>query len=60
MYFFFLPETRFLTLEEVAAKFGDDVVTPGDKPLEEETSKEGLGDAGKHNSFIEQVENGRK
>ncbi|TGJ87195.1 hypothetical protein E0Z10_g1604 [Xylaria hypoxylon] len=27
IYLFYLPETRFLTLEEVAAKFGDEVVT---------------------------------
>lgn len=26
IYYFYLPETRFLTLEEVAAKFGDEVV----------------------------------
>lgn len=26
VYYFFLPETRFLSLEEVAAKFGDEVV----------------------------------
>lgn len=25
VYYFFLPETRFLTLEEIAAKFGDEV-----------------------------------
>lgn len=27
IYFFFLPETRFLTLEEIGAQFGDEVVT---------------------------------
>lgn len=32
MYFFFLPETRFLTLEEVAAQFNDEVVTFERKP----------------------------
>jgi hypothetical protein len=32
-YYFYLPETRFLTLEEVAAKFGDEVVSPMHKDL---------------------------
>ncbi|KXH32490.1 mandelate racemase/muconate lactonizing enzyme domain-containing protein [Colletotrichum nymphaeae SA-01] len=31
IYFFFLPETRFLSLEEVAARFGDEIVSPGKK-----------------------------
>lgn len=31
IYFFFLPETRFLSLEEVASKFGDEVVPHADK-----------------------------
>ncbi|KAI1114056.1 general substrate transporter [Nemania sp. NC0429] len=30
IYFFFLPETRFLTLEEIAAKFGDEIVSSED------------------------------
>lgn len=34
VYFFFLPETRFLSLEEVAAKFGDEIVNPGTKDPE--------------------------
>jgi hypothetical protein len=33
-YYFFLPETRFLTLEEVAAKFGDEVAPQVEKQLE--------------------------
>lgn len=31
VYLLFLPETRFLSLEEVAAKFGDEVVVPAGK-----------------------------
>ncbi|KAJ0336110.1 hypothetical protein COL922a_008341 [Colletotrichum nupharicola] len=34
IYFFFLPETRFLSLEEVAAKFGDEIVTHPSKDVE--------------------------
>ncbi|KAI8294091.1 High-affinity glucose transporter [Colletotrichum sp. SAR 10_98] len=34
IYFFFLPETRFLSLEEVAAKFGDEIVTNPSKDVE--------------------------
>lgn len=34
MYYFFLPETRFLTLEEIAAKFGDEVAPVIGKNLE--------------------------
>ncbi|KAI0434369.1 general substrate transporter [Xylaria sp. FL1042] len=30
IYFLYLPETRFLTLEEVAAQFGDEVITRED------------------------------
>ena len=30
---FFLPETRFLSLEEVAVKFGDEVITRGDEKV---------------------------
>lgn len=33
VYFFFLPETRFLSLEEIGAKFGDDVAPTVSKPL---------------------------
>ncbi|KAF9875420.1 MFS monosaccharide transporter [Colletotrichum karsti] len=36
IYFFFLPETRFLSLEEVAAKFGDEIFNPPAKDLEQE------------------------
>ncbi|KAH8172177.1 sugar transporter domain-containing protein [Sarocladium implicatum] len=40
IYFFFLPETRFLSLEEVAAKFGDEVVPhPDHKVLDEDAVK---------------------
>ncbi|KAH7305947.1 general substrate transporter [Stachybotrys elegans] len=39
-YYFFLPETRFLTLEEVAAKFGDEVVNPMHKDLISEDTAE--------------------
>lgn len=35
VYYFFLPETRLLTLEEVAAKFGDPVSNTVAKQLEE-------------------------
>ncbi|KAK1529666.1 mandelate racemase/muconate lactonizing enzyme domain-containing protein [Colletotrichum paranaense] len=31
IYFFFLPETRFLSLKEVAAKSGDEIISPGKK-----------------------------
>lgn len=34
IYYFFLPETRFLNLEEVAAQFGDEVVTFPSKQVE--------------------------
>jgi hypothetical protein len=34
MYYFFLPETRFLTLEEIAAKFGDEVAPVVEKHLD--------------------------
>lgn len=40
VYFYFLPETRFLTLEEVAAKFGDEVVTFPSKALERDWVEE--------------------
>lgn len=33
-YYFFLPETRFLSLEEVGAVFGDETVAPGSKQLD--------------------------
>jgi hypothetical protein len=36
IYMFYLPETRFLTLEEVAAKFGDEVITREDIKLKNE------------------------
>ncbi|KAJ3538879.1 hypothetical protein NM208_g5712 [Fusarium decemcellulare] len=43
IYFFFLPETRFLSLEEVAAKFGDEIVTsPTAKQLELEASDQNV------------------
>lgn len=34
MYYFFLPETRFLTLEEIAAKFGDEIAPAVEKHLD--------------------------
>lgn len=33
IYFFFLPETRFLSLEEVGAQFGDEIAIPGTTKL---------------------------
>lgn len=35
VYFFFLPETRFLNLEEIAVQFGDEVVTFPSKQVEQ-------------------------
>lgn len=43
VYLFFLPETRFLSLEEVAAKFGDDVAPTGGKQFAQEAEEEGTG-----------------
>lgn len=45
IYYFFLPETRFLSLEEVAAQFGDEIVTSS-SPLGKhlETRRERVGD----------------
>lgn len=41
VYYFFLPETRFLSLEEVAAKFGDEIVQhPEAKQVEDEDVRE--------------------
>ncbi|KAK7446489.1 hypothetical protein Landi51_07436 [Colletotrichum acutatum] len=45
IYFFFLPETRFLSLEEVAAKFGDEIVSPGTKDPELDQLKQGTADS---------------
>ncbi|KAK7211280.1 hypothetical protein V2G26_018458 [Clonostachys chloroleuca] len=39
MYYFFLPETRFLSLEEIAAKFGDEVAPVIEKHLEMDDAK---------------------
>ena len=38
IYLLYLPETRFLTLEEVAAKFGDQVITREDIKAERAAS----------------------
>lgn len=60
IYFFFLPETRFLTLEEVAAKFGDEVIIPpSTKELEAEGSREITAPADKNEVSSNHVEASR-
>ncbi|KAH7123222.1 hypothetical protein B0J13DRAFT_599022 [Dactylonectria estremocensis] len=60
IYFFFLPETRFLTLEEVAAKFGDEVVHPTGKEFEVGGVEENKANADKSDVVLDYVENTRK
>lgn len=62
VYFFFLPETRFLSLEEVAAKFGDEVVDHKalDKARELETVGEDEGNKNQSQLEPTQVETQRK
>lgn len=43
IYFFFLPETRFLTLEEISAKFGDPIAGRVQKEMDDEQDRT-LGD----------------
>lgn len=57
VYFFFLPETRFLSLEEVAAKFGDEVVSLADKVDAPEGT---MGDAKGQGVSSAHFENGQK
>ena len=60
IYFFFLPETRFLTLEEVAAKFGDEVVAhPTPKELDLVTAEETAPAANKSELSSDHVEMSR-
>lgn len=56
VYFFFLPETRFLTLEEVAAKFGDEVAPPVSKHLDMDGDDEPQVIGEKGNSTANHVE----
>ncbi|KAH7131069.1 general substrate transporter [Dactylonectria macrodidyma] len=60
IYFFFLPETRFLTLEEVAAKFGDEVVHPTGKEFEVGDAEDKQVNADKSDVVLDYVENTRK
>ncbi|KAK7429408.1 hypothetical protein QQZ08_004000 [Neonectria magnoliae] len=61
IYFFFLPETRFLSLEEVAAKFGDEIVTPmSAKQLDLAGPEENMANVDKSKTSSDHVENSRK
>ncbi|KAF4125352.1 putative arabinose efflux permease, MFS family [Geosmithia morbida] len=61
IYYFFLPETRLLSLEEVAAKFGDEVVVPPTaKELGLETSAQSPADPDKIDISPDHVEVSRK
>ncbi|KAL0932263.1 MFS monosaccharide transporter [Colletotrichum truncatum] len=60
IYYFFLPETRFLSLEEVAAKFGDDVVAISPKQTEIEASEKIEPDVTKAEVSSDHLEDVRK
>lgn len=56
IYLLYLPETRFLTLEEVAAKFGDEVVTRGDIKVKRMESPAGLNRKDRTEATLNHVE----
>ncbi|KAF7558182.1 hypothetical protein G7Z17_g78 [Cylindrodendrum hubeiense] len=58
IYYFFLPETRFLTLEEIASKFGDEVVPHSTKQLELTAPEDNI--AKVDTSEVDYIENSRK
>ena len=61
VYYFFLPETRFLSLEEVAAKFGDETAPPVAKELGLEPSEGNAPiDGNKDQASSDHVENSQK
>lgn len=61
IYFFFLPETRFLSLEEVAAKFGDEISTSPTKILDTESSEQsGANNKNRPEVSSDHVEDSRK
>ncbi|KAI0811336.1 general substrate transporter [Xylaria sp. FL0064] len=56
IYLLYLPETRFLTLEEVAAKFGDEVITREDVKDERAGSPENFNRAERAKATSDHVE----
>ncbi|KAG7055807.1 hypothetical protein JMJ77_0008258 [Colletotrichum scovillei] len=61
IYFFFLPETRFLSLEEVAARFGDEIICPGKKVPELDQLEKDAGDNKRQPDISsDHVENSRR